>query len=246
MEQTIQLDIVSINRKLKNFSALERMQWAIDNFGKDAILLSSMQKTASVLMHCFYTMKLENHILFVDTGYHFSETLQLRDEFVLRYKLNIVTLYPELTVEQQENRYGKKLYQYIDGQKECCRIRKEFPYLDYMKNNSLKLAMVGLRLSEGGRRTKLEPLLRDPRIDGYALHPIFDWSDEQIESYLLENDVPIHPLHNKNYPSIGCECCTTPVQPGEDPRSGRWRHLNESSDTGPKYCNINFSDGSGI
>ncbi|SOH06119.1 hypothetical protein KSMBR1_3646 [Candidatus Kuenenia stuttgartiensis] len=246
MEQTMQLDIISVNQKLRNFSAVERIQWAVDNFGMDAILLSSMQKTASVLMHYFYSLGLENYILFIDTGYHFAETLQLRDEFITRYKLNMVTLYPDLTIEQQEKLYGKKLYQYIDGQKECCRLRKEAPYLSYMKNNGLMLSMVGLRQTEGGKRSKLEPLLRDPRIEGYALHPLFDWSDEQIESYLLENDIPIHPLHNKNYPSIGCECCTTPVRPGENPRAGRWRHLNESSDNVPKYCNINFSDGSGI
>ncbi|MSS72597.1 MAG: hypothetical protein EXS64_14050 [Candidatus Latescibacteria bacterium] len=80
----------------------------------------------------------------------------------------------------------------------------------------------------------------------YTLHPIFDWTDEQVDRYLKENDVPTHPLHERNYPSIGCECCTTPVAPGEDPRAGRWRHLREPGDDGPKYCNINFSDGSGI
>ncbi|MDR4507202.1 MAG: phosphoadenylyl-sulfate reductase [Candidatus Brocadiaceae bacterium] len=246
MEHSLHSNVTSLNEMLKGMTAMERIRWAINTYGSGAVLLSSMQKSASVIMHLFYKMKLDNAILFVDTGFHFRETLLLRDEIMLRYKLNIITLYPEQTPEQQEKCFGKKLYQDPDGQKKCCLMRKAEPYVCYMKNNTLKIAMIGLRRCEGGQRSKLEPLLRDPRIDGYALHPIFDWSEAQIESYLQENEVPVHPLHAKNYPSIGCECCTTPVKPGEDSRAGRWRHLNKLGSINSKYCNINFSDGSGI
>lgn len=246
MKHTLELDLIAANRLLQGLTAAERIHWSVETFGKDAVLLSSMQSSASVLMHYFYTMELDNEILFVDTGYHFRETLQLRDEFIHRYRLNIVTLYPELTPEQQEKKYEKKLYLHIDGQKECCRLRKTVPFITHMKQYERKLAMVGLRRSEGGRRAKLVPLIQDPRTAGYTLHPIFDWTDEQIQIYLQKNDVPVHPLHKQNYPSIGCECCTSPVEPGEDPRAGRWRHLADPGNEGPKYCNINCSDGSGI
>ncbi|MDQ1272523.1 MAG: phosphoadenosine phosphosulfate reductase [Planctomycetota bacterium] len=246
MKHTIELDVIAANKQLQGLTAMERVRWAVETFGKDAVLLSSMQSSASVLMHYFYSMELENEILFVDTGYHFRETLQLRDEFMRCYKLNMVTLYPELTPEQQEKKFEKKLYLYADGQKECCRLRKTVPFISHMKQSGHKLAMVGLRRSEGGRRAKLFPLIQDPRIAGYTLHPIFDWTDEQIQTYLQQDDVPVHPLYKQNYPSIGCECCTTPVEPGEDPRAGRWRHLAKADDEGPKYCNINCSDGSGI
>ena len=106
--------------------------------------------------------------------------------------------------------------------------------------------MVGLRRSEGGRLNGLDILMQDPRTGGYTLHPIYDWTDEHIEVYLRENDVPEHPLHAQGYPSIGCECCTTPVEPGEDPRAGRWRHLAEAGEDAPKYCNILLTDGAGI
>ncbi len=246
MKHALELDMTATNKELQGLTAIERIRWAVETFGKDAVLLSSMQNSASVLMHYFYRMKLENEILFVDTGYHFRETLQLRDEFMRRYKLNIVTLYPELTTEQQEKKFGGKLYLSVDGQKECCRLRKSVPFISYMKQHGRRLAMVGLRRSEGGRRAKLAPLIQDPRIEGYTLHPILDWTDEQIQTYLQENDVPVHPLHKQNYPSIGCECCTTPVKSGEDPRAGRWRHLRNAEEEGPMYCNINCSDGSGI
>jgi phosphoadenosine phosphosulfate reductase len=227
-------------------SAEDRIRWAVDAFGPHAVLLSSMQKTASVLMHLFHRLGLENEVLFVDTGYHFRETLQLRDEFMRRYRLNLVTVYPDLTPERQEKTFERKLYLFVDGQKECCRLRKTVPYLDHMKRSGHRLTMAGLRRSEGGRRGRVDPLILDPRIQGYTLHPIFDWTDDRIEDYLRAHAVPEHPLHLRNYPSIGCECCTTPVAPGEDPRAGRWRHLREPGDDGPKYCNINFSDGSGI
>lgn len=240
------IDLALANRLLEGISAEERIQWAVDRFGEQAVILSSMQKTSSVLMHLFHKLSLENEILFVDTGFHFHETLQFRDEFMRRYKLNIVTLYPTNTPEKQEELYGRKLHLFVDGQPECCDMRKKRPFNKHMKTNGRKLVMNGMRRSEGGRRAKIDFLEVDPSINGFKLNPLLDWSEEQLETYLKENNVPVHPLHAKSYPSIGCACCTTPVAPGEDERAGRWRHLKTDEDEGPRYCGMNYSDGSGI
>ena len=245
-QQAEALDQISVNQNLQNQTAEGRIRWAVDTFGPGAVLLGSMQKTASVLMHHFYRMGLNNEILFVDTGYHFPETLQLRDQLMRRYKLNIVTLYPALTPEQQEKMYEKKLYLYVDGYKECCRMRKTVPFINHMKQQNHRLTMVGVRSGEGGQRAGLGLVVPDQRTHGYTLHPIYDWTDDKVETYLKENDVPVHPLHGQGYPSIGCECCTTPIKPGEAPRTGRWRHLREPGKEGPKYCNILLMDGAGI
>lgn len=243
-QAVIELD--EANSELRALSAEDRVRWAVDLFGDAAVLLSSMQKTASVLMHIFYRLGLDNEILFVDTGFHFHDTLRMRDSLMRLYKLNVVTVYPELTPEQQEKRYGRKLHMFQDGYGECCRLRKEEPFLSYVRQHERRLVMVGARLVDGGRRAKLPPLARDPRIDGFALHPIFDWTDEQVADYVQRFHVPVHPLHAQSYPSIGCACCTTPVMLGEDPRAGRWRHLQDPDKKGPVYCGINFTDGSGI
>ena len=240
------LDLPAANEPLRKMSASERVQWAAARFGMDAVLLSSMQKTSSVLMHIFHRLGLAQEILLVDTGFHFPETLGVRDEFQRRYGLNFVTLLPERTPEQQEKDYGKQLYQFVDGQPLCCNLRKEAPFLRHMREHGRQLVMVGLLAAEGGRRRKLEPLTRDPRFDGYALHPLFDWDEGRVAEYLREHQVPVHPLHAQGYPSIGCQTCTTPVKPGEDARAGRWRHLREPGANGPQYCGLNFSDGSGI
>jgi len=240
------LDVNSTNAKLEAMPALERVAWAVENFGDAAVLLSSMQKTSSVLMHLFHRLDLENEILFVDTGFHFHETLAMRDLFMRRFGLNIVTLYPQDTPLAQEERFGHKLHLFVDGQKECCRLRKEEPFVGHVRQHARKLVMVGLRRVEGGHRGDLEVLSKDPRIGGYAMRPIVDWTDDQIDRYVADHDLPVHPLHAQDYPSIGCACCTTPVEPGEDARAGRWRHLRQTDGESPQYCGINFTDGAGI
>ena len=240
------LDPTSANEDLRHLRAEDRIGWAVERFGPEAILLSSMQKTASVLMHMFHRLDLENEIVFVDTGFHFHETLGFRDEFMRRFRLNIVTIYPERTPEEQEAKFGSKLHLCVDGQKECCRLRKEEPFLDYVRSSGKRLQMIGARRADGGRRANVEPIAFDRRTNGYAFHPIFDWSDAKVEEYLAEHEAPVHPLHAQSYPSIGCACCTTKVEPGEDPRAGRWRHLRSEDEEGPTYCGINFTDGSGI
>jgi len=129
MKDLLELDVATANKQLDGFTVTERISWAVETFGRDAVLLSSMQNSASVLMHCFYRMELDNEVLFVDTGYHFRETLQLRDEFMRRYHLSIVTLYPELTPEQQEKNLKRNCISPAMGRKNAAVCVKPCPLL---------------------------------------------------------------------------------------------------------------------
>ncbi|MBM4370417.1 MAG: phosphoadenylyl-sulfate reductase [Deltaproteobacteria bacterium] len=240
------MDLDEINGHLGGCGAEERIRWTVDHYGEGAVLLSSMQKTSSVLAHMFHALGLDNEILFVDTGYHFHETLALRDEFMRRYGLNVVTLYPERTPEEQEEHFGCKLYRSPDGQPRCCDVRKTRPFLEHLRVRNRTAVIGGLRRGEGGARGRLPVVGLDARTGGVRVHPLVDWSSAQVGEYLAAHGVPVHPLHGRCYPSIGCQCCTTPVAPGEDARAGRWRHLREGDAAGPIYCGINDSDGSGI
>lgn len=240
------IDGATANAALERLSAIDRVRWAVDTFGDEVVLLSSMQKTAVVLMHFFHRLGLSNEVLFVDTGYHFFETLKMRDEYMRRYKLNLVTLYPTSTIEEQEKLHGGKLFATLEGQPECCRMRKEVPLLAHLETKRAPVLVNGLRRAEGGKRRNIKPLGEDRRTGGYQLSPIFDWSSDDITAYIAEHNLLVHPLHAASYPSIGCYPCTTPVEPGEDARAGRWRHLRVLSDAAPQYCQINFSDGGGI
>ena len=89
-------------------------------------------------------------------------------------------------------------------------------------------------------------LAEDRRTGGYQLSPLYDWSGDDVRSYISEHSLLLHPLHDAGYRSIGCYPCTTPVEPGEDARAGRWRHLRALNEPAPEYCGINFTDGLGI
>ena len=110
MADQTKIDCTRANAALEPLSALDRIRWAVDTLGDSVVLLSSMQKTAVVLMHLFHRLGLSNEVLFVDTGYHFFETLKMRDEYMRRYRLNLVTLYPASTIEEQETLHGAKLF----------------------------------------------------------------------------------------------------------------------------------------
>ena len=243
----MEIDVPAANAALEPLSALDRIRWAVGRLGDDVVLLSSMQKTAVVLMHMFHRLGLGNEVLFVDTGYHFFETLKVRDEYMRRYRLNLVTLYPASTIEEQERVQGGKLFATIAGQPECCRMRKEAPLLAHLKTKRAPTLVNGLRRAEGGKRRNIKPFAEDRRTGGYQLSPLFDWSGDEVRWYIAEHNLLVHPLHAASYPSIGCYPCTTPVQPGEDDRAGRWRHLRVlNADQAPEYCRINYSDGGGI
>jgi phosphoadenosine phosphosulfate reductase len=247
MTTDTRIDCAKANAALESLSALDRIRWAVDTLPNDVVLLSSMQKTAVVLMHLFHRLGLSNEVLFVDTGYHFFETLRMRDEVMRRYRLNLVTLYPASTIEDQEKLHGSKLFTSIAGQPECCRMRKEAPLLAHLQTKRAPVLINGLRRSEGGKRRNIRPFGEDPRTGGYQLSPLFDWTGDDVAAYIAEHDLLVHPLHAASYPSIGCYPCTTPVQPGEDARAGRWRHLRVlNAEAAPEYCRINFSDGGGI
>lgn len=241
---SIDLDLKLVNAELENLSPREIIRWAYETFGSKLGMLSSMQKTASALTHMIYAEGLLNvEILFIDTQYHFPETLELRDRMIERYGVNIRSATPEMSPEEQFRKYGRELYLSEDGYRICCRLRKEEPYLNAVRG--FRAMLSGLMRTEGGARKNIPIVSEDPRIQAYKVHPLANWTREDLEAYLSENDVLVHPLHKQGYPSIGCRTCTTPVGPGEDERAGRWRHIREAMPEGGEtklYCGINFSD----
>ena len=156
------IDCATANAALEPLSALERIRWAVDALSDDVVLLSSMQKTAVVLMHLFHRLGLANEVLFVDTGYHFFETLKMRDEYMRRYRLNVVTLYPASTTEEQETLHGSKLFASVAGQPECCRMRKEAPLLAHLETKRAPVAGQRPAPGRGREAGQLKPFSEDP------------------------------------------------------------------------------------
>lgn len=246
MSATLNLD--EVNEALRGASAQEVLKWAVSTFGERLAVQSSMQKTAGVLMHMISRIAPRTEIVFVDTGVHFPETLETRDEFVRRFGVNIQTYAPAKTLDQQDEEHGRQLYLF-DGEKDppgyqlCCELRKEVPFLAAVRGR-FDAVVSGLTRAEGGARKNIRPVSWDPRFEGYKVHPLIDWTEEMVEAYTREHDLPVHPLYSRGYQSIGCWTCTTPVMPGEHPRAGRWRHLRDDSaeEFVPRYCGINQED----
>ncbi|GIX44110.1 MAG: phosphoadenylyl-sulfate reductase [Candidatus Hydrogenedentota bacterium] len=244
-----ELDLTTLNTALSTASPQEVIRWAVDTFGARLAMQSSMQKTACALMHMAAEICPEIEIIFVDTGVHFPETLALRDEYQQRFHLNIRTVAPKLTWEEQFAKYGRHLYLYDDefdppGYRECCRLRKEIPFLEAVQGR-FDAVIGGLMRAEGGTRSRIDVVSPDPRLPGYKIYPLAHWSEEQVDAYIREHDLPVHPLYAHGYASIGCHTCTTPIREGEPKRAGRWRHIREAHPERYKdglYCGINLED----
>jgi len=244
-----ELDLTTLNTALSTASPQEVIRWAVDTFGARLAMQSSMQKTACALMHMAAEICPEIEIIFVDTGVHFPETLALRDEYQQRFHLNIRTVAPKLTWEEQFAKYGRHLYLSDDefdppGYRECCRLRKEIPCLEAVQGR-FDAVIGGLMRAEGGTRSRIDVVSPDPRLPGYKFYPLAHWSEEQVDAYIREHDLPVHPLYAHGYASIGCHTCTTPIREGEPKRAGRWRHIREAHPERYKdglYCGINLED----
>lgn len=257
LEQTrTELNLAEINVQLAGKSPVEIIRWAVETFSDRLALQSSMQKTAGVLMHMLSEISPHTEIVFIDTGVHFMETLDVRDEFIRRYGVNIRTYKPELSFDQQYNQFGHYLHEVDDsaggatpGYQMCCKLRKELPFIAAVRGR-FDAIIGGLMRSEGGARRGVDVVSWDSRIEAYKINPLAHWTAAQLEAYTKDHDLPVHPLYAKGYPSIGCWTCTTPVRPGEDQRAGRWRHIREKDNehrSAPIYCGINYEDrGSGI
>jgi phosphoadenosine phosphosulfate reductase len=247
--QDAALDIAKVNAQLRAMAPEEIVRWAIAQFGSRLAVQSSMQKTAGVLMHMISRMAPSTEVIFVDTGVHFPETLQTRDEFVRRYGVNIQTYHPEKTFEQQREQYGRDLCLYdsdtgAPGYQLCCELRKEVPYLAAVRGR-FDAVIGGLMRAEGGARVNTQVISYDPRLEVYKIYPLAFASAEFVDGYTAEHGLPVHPLYAKGYASIGCAPCTTPLRPGESKRAGRWRHIREAGNMGADahlYCGINFED----
>jgi phosphoadenosine phosphosulfate reductase len=235
MARLTQADLHEMNQTFEERTPQELLRWTREVFGNRVAALSAMQKAGSVVCHMLRELQLPMKVVFVDTGVHFAETLHTRDRIASEYMLEIVTLTPALTMEEQTARMGV-LYLSSEGQERCCHMRKTEPLLAIKGQFD---ALIGsLRRSEGGQRSKCPILAVDPEMNCVRVNPLAAFSDKQLDEYVEAHQVIVNPLHWQGYTTIGCNRCTTPVLPGEPPRAGRWRHLGPWS----VYCGINPTD----
>ncbi|MBX3450675.1 MAG: phosphoadenylyl-sulfate reductase [Planctomycetaceae bacterium] len=232
MPMLTQADLQPLNQTFEERTPEEILRWASEVFGTRVAALSAMQMAGSTVCHMISRLKLDIPIVFVDTGVNFQETLETRDRVGREYGLEIVTLMPRQTMEEQTKERGI-LYLTPEGQKECCHLRKTEPLYTVRGRYD---AMIGsLRRADGGRRDRCPFLMVDTELHSVRINPLANMTDEELDAYIAQNEVIVNPLHHQGFSTIGCNRCTTPVLPNEPKRAGRWRHLGPWS----VYCGIN-------
>ena len=191
--------------------------WAAQQFGtREMAVACSMQDAVLPAMVADQIPGVD--VLFLETGYHFAETIAERNEVARALDVNIVDVTPRLTVAEQDEKHGKDLF--ASDPAACCRMRKMEPLAEAL--TGYRLWFTGVRRDEAPTRIDT-PLVTFDELHGLIkVNPLATWSFDDLVSYSHEHSVPVNLLLENGYPSIGCQPCTQPVAPGEDPRSGRW------------------------
>jgi phosphoadenosine phosphosulfate reductase len=204
-----------------------------------AVFASSLAAEDMVLTDLILRAKLPIRIFTLETGRLHKETLGMLDRFHEVYGYNVEAYRPDAAaVDAYVRQNGlNAFYDSVEMRKECCRIRKVDPLNRALAGQ--RAWITGQRRAQSATRTELG-VQEDDAAHGMAkFNPLADWSEEDVWHYIRSNDVPYNPLHDRGYPSIGCEPCTRAIQPGEDVRAGRWWWENPES----KECGLHVVDG---
>ena len=203
-------------RDLETASAQDVLRWAVDTFGERFAIASSMGD--GLLAHLAASVSPGIDILFLDTGYHFAETIGTRDAVASSYDVNVRTILPLLTVAQQDAQHGPELWN--RDPTSCCAMRKVEPLARALEPYVAWAS--GVRRDEAVTRRDTGVVEWDDKRSKVKVNPIATWTQADVDAYVEKHGVLVNPLAYDGYPSIGCGPCTHRVAPGEDPRSGRW------------------------
>ncbi|HAM23324.1 MAG TPA: phosphoadenylyl-sulfate reductase [Actinobacteria bacterium] len=198
------------------------LAWAAQTFGDSLAVLSSMGD--EVLVHLASDVVPGINVVFIDTGYHFAETIGTRDAFAATRPINLINITPLQSVAQQDAEYGGALHDRDPNL--CCSMRKVEPL-----NRALagyRGWVSGMRREDAPTRSDIGVIEYDFKRDKVKLNPLAQWTQGDAEEYARANAVLLNPLRELGYASIGCEPCTRPVADGEDPRAGRWSGSNKT------------------
>jgi phosphoadenosine phosphosulfate reductase len=191
------------------------------------------------LIHMLAEIEPTVHVFNLHTGYQFEETLELRERIRQRYGIAVEMIRPEQTVAEYETEHGGPLYRIRPDQ--CCHDRKVVPLRSVLRGYNAWISAI--RRDQTSDRAVAGVVQRDAKFNLDKVNPLLNWSKRDVWDFIVKNDVPYNPLHDRGYPSIGCWPCTQAVKEGEDDRAGRW------AGTMKKECGLHaleHQDGSGI
>lgn len=211
-----------IKEAIKALTPQEVLVYLAQKFENEIIFSTSFGWEDQVISDMIFSQNLPIKVFTLETGRLFTETYYTWNRTLERYGKEIHAFYPDK--EKLEAMVTKKgpssFYESVENRKECCGIRKVEPLNRALKGN--KVWITGIRAEQSANREDMDWVEWDEAHQLLKVHPIFNSSLDDVKAYVKENNVPYNPLHDKGFPSIGCQPCTRAVQPGEDFRAGRW------------------------
>jgi phosphoadenosine phosphosulfate reductase len=209
--------------EFENQSPEAVLKLAVDTF-PSLTLACSFGAEDVVLVDMLQKINPNVDIFYLDTNVHFAETYDTRDRLEQHYGTKFVQVLPKLTLDEQAEKFGDELWK--SDANHCCNIRKVDPLTDILKNYDAWIT--GIRRDQAPTRANAKKVEYDVKFGLIKFNPLASWTSEDVWNYIRENDVIYNPLHDRNYPSIGCTHCTRPVAEGEDPRAGRWASIEKT------------------
>jgi phosphoadenosine phosphosulfate reductase len=232
-------EIAAASKRLEGRTPQVVLSWAVERFYPRLTMATAFGAEGCCLIHMLAEIEPNVRIFNLETGYQFQETLELRERIKQRYGIEVEYVRPELTVEEYEAEHGGPLYRHRPDQ--CCYDRKILP---------LRRAIVGydswisaIRRDQTTDRQQADLVQWDAKFELVKVNPLLTWTRREVWGFIHKHEIPYNPLHDRNYPSIGCWPCTQPVGSEEDERAGRWAGRTK------KECGlhvIEHQQGSGI
>lgn len=240
-QESLMSEIRSIANELESKPAREILKWGFKKYGDKMVLGSSFGAEDVVLidMMCNINRNL-TRVFTLDTGRLNQETYDLIDKIRKKYDIKVDVYFPNASdVEEMVANKGMNLmYESVENRKLCCNLRKIEPLKRALKQ--FDCWITGLRREQSTTRNKILKIEVDTLNNNITkLNPLADWTNDEIWKYIRKNKVPYNELHDRGYPSIGCEPCTRAIKEGEDPRAGRWWWENDTH----KECGLHWKEG---
>jgi phosphoadenosine phosphosulfate reductase len=224
--------LADLQLRAESWAPEETLQWAFATFHRDVAVASGFGAEGMVLIDMASRVNRGFRVFTLDTEFLFPETYDLMDRVEKRYGIRIERVYSVLTPEEQESKFGEALWGRNPDQ--CCNLRKVDPL--QAKLRELRAWITAIRRDQTPSRAAARKVEWDAKSHRIKINPIADWTSEMVWAYIRKHRIPYNPLHDQNYPSIGCTHCTRAVRPGEDARAGRWSGFSKNE------CGLHVSD----
>ncbi|MGE0130307.1 MAG: phosphoadenylyl-sulfate reductase [Blastocatellales bacterium] len=213
-----EFEIKQLARRFETRGVEEILEWAVERFSPRLAMTSNFGAEGVVVMDHLARVAPETPVIYLETGFQFAQTDELKERLRERYELNIIEHRAELSVDEQNRIHGERLYERDSDL--CCRIRKVEPLAAALKGYDAWIA--ALRRDQSPTRANIGVVEWNARQGLVKINPLATWTRRQVWDYIVDNDLPYNPLYDDGYASIGCVPCTRRVMAGQHERSGRW------------------------